>query len=513
MPKDKTDDLVALINSLTKSEKRNFSLLTRGQNKETTLYVALYKHIERYKNFDEKLVLKKIPTIKKSQLSNLKTNLYKKILRSLRDIHKESYLEIKAREQFDFAKVLYAKGQYKASLEMLNKVKTLSKRLQKHPLEYLVISFEKHIESQHITGSMSPKAEALAKESKKIIENLIVRDQLSNLSLMMYGKYIQMGIVRSKSEKSQLSQFLKKHIPDDASENKLDFYQSLYLYQSYVWYFMMIQNFSNYYKYARKWVDLFESNLEMQQIETVTYIKGIHNVLNALYMSDKPKWFAKELSKFESFNNDNRFDLSINEKSQLDLFKYTHLLNLIFLNANYLDGVKIMTPLLKTLERHPNRWDINRTIVFHYKIACVYFGASKLDETIFFLNKITNNHTPGIKEDIQCFARILKLITHYDLGDMVLVSYDVRSVYRLLLKMAELQAVQKEILKFVRKIPSINPDHINREFISLRDKLTILEQDKLERRPFLYLDIISWLNSKIENISISDAIKRRQANR
>jgi hypothetical protein len=49
---------------------------------------------------------------------------------ALRDINKKEYPEIKARERFDFAKILYAKGQYRASLEMLEAVKKMATQNQ-----------------------------------------------------------------------------------------------------------------------------------------------------------------------------------------------------------------------------------------------------------------------------------------------------------------------------------------------------------------------------------------------
>ena len=510
MPSNKSDHLVELITTLTKSEKRNFSLKAKQAGRSQLLYQALYEHVLKYESFDEAMILKRIPQIKKSQLSNLKANLYKQVLRSLRDIHKENYLEIKAREQFDFAKVLYAKGQYKSSLEMLEKVKKLARRIKKLPLEYLALSFEKHIESQHVTGSMSPKAIVLARESEHMIKKLGLTDSLANLSLLMYGKYLQLGVVRSERERQEVTAFINQHLPPAMKARELTFYQQLYLYQSYVWYHMMLQNFAKYYQYAKRWTELFGDNPEMRQIETVTYIKGMHNVLNALYLSDKPQRFEAELERFKQFNTDGSFDLSINERSQFQLFKYIHILNLVFFKANYHESLTDVHAISILLEEQPNIWDLNRRIVFHYKIACVYFGANDLDNTIIHLNAITNNHTPGLKEDIQCFARILKLITHFDIGDEDLVSYDVRSVFRFLLKMQELQAVQREILKFIRKTPAIKPTDIISEFESLRARLIPLEQDMLHRRPFLYLDIISWLDSKIKGISMAEAIRQRR---
>jgi len=67
--------------------------------------------------------------------------------------------------------------------------------------------------------------------------------------------------------------------------------------------------------------------------------------------------------------------------------------------------------------------------------------------------------------------------------------------------------VIKAILNFLRRIPRIAESDLRAEFIKLRDRLLTLEQDQYERRPFLYLDIISWLESKIENRPVGDVIR------
>ena len=79
----KNDALLRLISSMSKSEKRNFKLLAQKTGTQKKIYVQLFDHLDKYRIFDEKLILKKIPLLKKSQLSNTKSILSKQILRSL----------------------------------------------------------------------------------------------------------------------------------------------------------------------------------------------------------------------------------------------------------------------------------------------------------------------------------------------------------------------------------------------------------------------------------------------
>ena len=75
------DALFVLIQSLTKSEKRQFNLYIGrlGGNTETKFF-ALFKFLEKQKKYDEKSILKS-GIVTKLQLSNLKAHLDRKSTR------------------------------------------------------------------------------------------------------------------------------------------------------------------------------------------------------------------------------------------------------------------------------------------------------------------------------------------------------------------------------------------------------------------------------------------------
>ncbi len=45
-------------------------------------------------------------------------------------------------------------------------------------------------------------------------------------------------------------------------------------YQSYCWYAFIRQDLLQYYRYTQKWVELFEKEPFMMEVETAHYIKG-----------------------------------------------------------------------------------------------------------------------------------------------------------------------------------------------------------------------------------------------
>ncbi|MBK9687345.1 MAG: hypothetical protein IPO65_06150 [Saprospiraceae bacterium] len=191
------------------------------------------------------------------------------------------------------------------------------------------------------------------------------------------------------------------------------------------------------------------------------------------------------------------------------MYYHLHLLNEIFLTGQFDSGKNNCKPLEELLKKNEMQWDESRIIVLHYKLACVYFGANDYSHALTYLNLIINAPSSKIRQDIQCFARFLSLIVHYELGNEVLMSYQIRSVFRFLSNMEDLQGVQREILSFLRKTPNIFPTDVKKEFKSLRAKLLPYSEHPYEKRPFLYLDIIAWLDAKINGTTVQEEVLKK----
>src|SRR5688500_9262960 len=163
-----SDILFQLIHSLEKSEKRHFKLyIRRNSAKEDLKIVQLFDALDKMQEYDEKLLLKKLPGIEKPQLSNLKTHLYRQVLASLRLQKRTENLDLELNEQLDYARILYYKGLYLQSLKILDKVKELAHSYHQDTILIQVISLEKKIETLHITRSLQDKVDKIDIEEKK----------------------------------------------------------------------------------------------------------------------------------------------------------------------------------------------------------------------------------------------------------------------------------------------------------------------------------------------------------
>jgi hypothetical protein len=512
MPKLSSDALFALIKSLEKGEKRSFkTYVSRNSGSGDLKIIQLFDALDKMKVYDEEELLKKNESIQKQQLSNLKAHLYDQILSSLRIVKQNENIDLQIHEQLDHAKILYNKGLYWQSLRLLDKIKTITK--QNNQVTYLlqVLFLEKKIESLHITRSMKDRAEQLSKEIDEVNERLDLIAKISNLSLQLYSWYIQHGHARNEEDRIQLEALMQDPIIERVKHSK-GFYERLYRYQCYCWYGFILQDFLIYYRYAQKWVDLFEADPNMQQIESAQYIKGLHNLINAHFDLRNTDKLCSSISKLEAFIETPIVQNNNNNLIQSFVYLYIAKINQHFLQGTFSEGLKMIPTMEAQLKELEPFLDSHRVLTFYYKIACLYFGAGEASTAIDYLNRIINWKL-NLRDDLQCYARLLHLIAHFELGNMDTVAYLSKSVYRFMAKMNNLSTVEEVLFLFIKeRIQSgiINqPQQITKAFESLIEKLKPLESNKLESRAFMYLDIISWLESKLENKDVQSIIKEK----
>ncbi len=508
MPNRSSDTLFQLVKSLKKSEKRNFKLyVKRNTASEDLKIIYLFDALDKMDTYDEVELLKKNKKLSKQQLSNVKAHLYKQILASLRLIRSEQDIVIQLHEQLDYAEILYNQGLYLQSLKILDRIKEYAREYHQYGYVLETLFFEQKIEALHITRSMQDRAGKLAAEMQDVNDQLQLTGKLSSLSLQLYGWYIQHGVARNEKDEIAVKEFFESRLPARMPDRK-GFYENLYLYQCYSWFAFIGQDFLSYYRYTHRWVELFEKQPGMISIETAHYIKGMHNLLGAHFdLLNYPK-FLETLSRFEKFFHSDT--VRENDNNRIQTFVYLHIakINQHFIDGTFTEGLTLVPFIEEKLKEYEIYLDRHRILIFYYKFASLYFGSGDYENTIKYLNKIIN-WKMDLRTDLQCYARLLHLIAHYELGNDSILEYLIKSVYRFMAKMENLSRVEEEIFRFLRKSFQLEPKKLKPEFSGLLERLKTYEKNRFETRAFVYLDIISWLESKIRGVPVQQIIREK----
>ena len=511
MPNRFAEPLFQLIKSLQKSEKRNFKLyIKRNSSNEDLKIIQLFDALDKMNAYDEAVLLKKLPSIKKQQLSNIKAHLYKQVLASLRLLSGEENIDIQLHEQLDYARILYNKGLYHQSLKILDRLKELAHNYHQDSFLIQIISLEKKIETLHITRSMQDRADRLSFEANEVNEKTRVITQLSNLALQLYSWYIKNGHARNESDEAGVKKFFQEHLPPNAF-SLTGFYERLYLHQCYCWFAFIRQDFIMYYRHTQKWVDLFDEEPQMLQVEPAHYIKGMHNLLNAHFDLRNYQQFEAVLEQFEEFSHSPAATQVENNRIQTFVYLTTAKINRHFMRGTFKEGLELVPFIEQKLEEYELYLDRHRILVFYYKIASLYFGCGDFETSIDYLHKIINWKV-DLRNDLQCYSRLLHLLAHYELGNFELIEHLTKSVYRFMAKMENLTVIEEEMFKFLRNTFHLSARQLKPEFEKLLHKMKQYENSRFETRAFAYLDIISWLESKAYDKSMATIIRDRYLN-
>jgi len=506
-----SDTVFQLIHSLEKSEKRHFKLyINRSSAKENLKIVQLFDALDKMKEYDEKLLLKKLPGTAKPQLSNLKIHLYRQVLASLRLLKSADSIDLQLNEQLDYAHILYKKGLFFQSLKLLDRAKETAKANNKFNFLIQVIALEKRIEALHITQSIQDRAERLSAEANEVNRHIDMVVRLSNLSLRLYSWYIKNGHARNEKDEAGVIQFMQDHLPADASA-QTGFYEQLYLYQSYCWYAFIRQDFLLYYRYAQKWVNLFHDHPLMKRVETGHFIKGMHNLLNAHFDLRNYQRFEMVLHQFEVFAQTPRVVENDSFRIQAFIYISSSKINQHFMLGTFKKGLSLVPDIEGKLDEYSLFLDKHRIMVLNYKIGMLYFGSGDHSTCIDYMQKIINDPV-DLRTDLQCYARLLHLMSHYEMGNFSIMESLIKSVYRFMSKMENLTVVEEEMFRFLRISFHVSRHKLKQELELFLSKIKHLEKNRFETRAFAYLDVVSWVEGKVNQKTMSEVIHEKFLN-
>lgn len=503
-----SDTLYQLVHSLEKSEKRHFKLyIKRSSGNEDLKIISLFDVLDKLPEYDETLLLKKLPSVSKTQLANLKAHLYKQLLASLRLLKLGDNIDLQLSEHLDEARILYNKGLKIQALRILEKAKELARANQKMNTLVQIISLEKKIETLHITRSTTDKTQDLALEALEISSHIDRVTKLSNLALLLYRWYIINGHARNEEDEKDINEYFKNNLPSNINEIK-GFYEKLYLYQSYCWYAFIRQDFLMYYRYSQKWIDLYEKDPQMLAVETGHYVKGMHNLLNAHFDLRNFERFDTTLKKFIEFSKTDVAKQHDNFRVHISIYINSAKLNQHLMCGTFKEGLSIVPEIEENLKEYSLYVDKHRILVFNYKFATLYFGSGDYSKAIDYLQEIIHG-AADIRIDLQCYARLVHLISHYELGNYELMESLTKSTYRFMAKMKNLTVVEEEIIRFLRTSFGVPRIQLKAELEKLLQSIKHLEKNRHETRSFAYLDIISWVESKVFRKTMGEIIQEK----
>jgi tetratricopeptide (TPR) repeat protein len=243
-------------------------------------------------------------------------------------------------------------------------------------------------------------------------------------------------------------------------------------------------------------------------VETGHNIKGLHNLLNAHFDLRNYQKFEITLREFQELANTDRVRDHDNFRIQAFIYITSAKINQHFMLGSFKEGTLMVPEVEEKLNEYALFLDQHRVMVLNYKIATLYFGSGNYETCIDYLQRIINDNI-DLRMDLQSYARLLHLMAHYELGNFDIIEYLIRSVYRFMARMENLTVVEEEMFKFLRISFRLSRNKLKPELENFLNKIKKFEKNRFETRSFAYLDIISWVESKVYGKTMSEILREK----
>jgi len=507
-----SEHLFELIQSLSQTEKRYFKVFaSRHVLGEKNNYELLFDAIEKQKKYDEKEL--------KEQFSNssfinrfpaAKNYLYDLILKSLSAYNFNHSLKDRIHNLIQYLEILFDKGLFDHAQKIHKRARELAYLHESFLHIYELHGWEMRLlRSQSYQGNIQEKMDVIYNEMALVSEKLKNVSQYDHLSKKLFVQIYREGFIRSKAEKQLAQQIIQNPLLKD-EKLALSFKARSFFNLSLYAYYSANNQYAKAYIYAKKNLEQLEANQHVIAESPAQFSSAIQIMFTCELNLKKYKDCGLTIDKMDLIPEE-----PISVYSDALLSKFTFQLSVIIRTGDFENGLSVIAEtkkLSKNLsQKTPNR---QRVTVLNFAVAYTYFGMENFSAAKTYLSKIIydiDGPSVDLRSDIQCFSRVLNLITQYELGATDMIEYALKSTYRFLYKRDRLYEVEALVIGFVRKSLSGNntPQQLIAAFKVLKQDMEKATKNPHERRALDYFDILSWLESKIEKKKFADVVKEK----
>ncbi len=507
-----SDQLFRLIRSLSKPEKRYFKLYSsRHILGEVNNYQLLFDAIDKMKEYDESRLHKKFAgQAFLRQLSIAKRRLYDHILYSLDAYHAHGSIDSELRRLVNCALILYKRSLYSQAAKLLKSARKLAERYDKHTILLDISLLEKKlIETGNYTRIDEEDLLQIQERDRLTLEKISNLNEFWHIKSRMFYILNRRGKARNQEE---LSNF--KAIIDNVllrSEDKALYPKTKYLYHHiYSAYYFGTGDYSASFQHLKKNVALVESEVAAFKEEPNVYFSLLTNII---YIASRLRRYPEVFFYLEKLRAlPEKLSLQRNEDLDIKLFSSTYSLELTLyaFTGDFEKGIALVPFIREGLALYGEKINTLRRAYLYFSIAILYLGEKHYSEALNWINLLLATQGLDKTEDIYCFAQLVNLIIHLELGSQRLLPYTLKSTQRYLSSRNRVYKFESAMLNFVNKIIRTRDRREEQKvYALLLEELRPLEQETFEKSAFEHFDFVAWAESKVTGKPFRDIIRER----
>lgn len=505
--------LFDIIKSLNTAEIKYFRKVSSLQHGEKN-YIKLFDFISTLEEYDDEAVKTEFKNeIFIKHLPSEKNQLLHHVLKSLRYFRIENNKTAEINEQIKNIQILFNKSLYKQARKVLNHVK---ERAYQYELFYYIleiIDLEKVVIDMeaHFGTVTNVTLEKLVEEEITIYKKIDQLTHFEKLLSRLHQLSAKLLFVRTKSHVDEIEKTVSdKALNDSANINsKKAFIISLHTKGLAA---RLLNKTDEMFDAFQSLLFAMENNSSLISELPKSYIVAHgyvirHYAIKHLYTDgfktiDKLKslWLSPEFKSTD-------LQIAIFSNSYInEMLLYAYI-------GQHEKAKNVIPSVIKGLEKYETKINEEELLRIYQIITMVYFGVGEYSKALHWVNKIINSNYSELRQDIIRISKLINLIIHFELGNDDLLPYLYKSTVRFVVSLDNPYKFETLFLDHFKKIAlSKRKGNQLGSFVKFKEEMQIVFKDRYEKNALEYFNFYAWLDSKIHNISFSDAIKIRKQN-
>ncbi len=481
----KKGSIFTLIKSLKPSEKRHFKLYASSLNVASN-YLQLFDAIDNQPIYDENKIkqLFKGKTFIK-QLHVTKNYLSKLILKSLRIYHHKISKSAEILDLLKDIEILFAKELFDQCFYAIKKAEKMSTRYEKFFLKGEVLQWKRKL--LITTKGSNPEflAPIIAEDGKNC-------DNTAQINKYWKVLIDSIPFIRPTESKTTITEKKLDKITGSPQSLAAQVLKHHILYSQGV-----MGNRTNIAEnHLNKMIDAIEDQPLLIRDDPGTYINAINNKITFLILHRRYNEALPLLIQVREIPD--LFEIKKSGSLRVKTLLRTYNVELeIYRDLKDLEnGKKLISVISAFLEENAPSVSENYFILFWNQFSNIYFQDKNSSEALKWLNKIILIKSPS-RPDIQRYARLVHLLIHFDLGNVIFLRYSIDSCRRFIKKQGSPTLFEKICLKHLAKLSHTPVGDYKQQMKKFHYELFIKHPDLVTPNILDYIDIRSWLDGKL----------------
>jgi hypothetical protein len=492
----KGEQLYQLIKALTAAEKKHIRInINKFHPKKTSKNALLFDSLNQQGKYSPEVVKETYKTAGYSVdfLSADRNQLYDLVLTNLSDFHKKKTIEIQLNEGYQNAIMLFEKKLFQQALSQINRIIPIARQLESYAILINFYHLQQRIlkvQNRLQEAIKSIQQQNLLWEAQKRVNNYI------ELHYQSIALRIELAKVRSSENVQRLEEFMQDPLLKIDLPTHLGFLEQFHYLEIYCNYYFIKDNKELELKNNQALVNLYNQHLIFKKNEPLNYLV-FHTRMLAIQRNLNPSGFLSALTVYRALSKEFQKQKKQAE-SIIFIFSYNYELDFYIQHQYWKEGEKVVPIMLKGLKKHQAFIEAQLQITAYYRIAYLYFFNAQYALAIDILDKVINDFPSNLRPDVYSFSLIVRIIAHYEMGNIRLIPYLIKTAAYHIKKRGLLFQTEKIALLYLKRLSKANTPEkstsILHEFEA--DIQNLIKNNPFEARSLQIFDFLTWLDAK-----------------